>query len=273
MKVLIRAMNAASESGCAKHPGAIDKDTATDHHLLSTTNPNISLSEPRVIAEDAELKPSSVPNSSINADGDNTVLQFSTSDQIETMTSFLSHQDLESIVAMDKAVHDDFTMQRVHSSDLSGDRTESSSREVHSISLQQSSSDDGMIHYTESQKHETDVPESRPEFIERTQPNESNITTSSKTKTSGTLRRGKWTAEEESYVARVIQDFNSGYLDAPAGTTLRTYLSEKLKCDPMRITKKFTGEACIGKRVFHPAVRSISNAAHIDKAQVRENNI
>lgn len=52
---------------------------------------------------------------------------------------------------------------------------------------------------------------------------------------SGSLRRGKWTVEEEAYVARVIQDFNSGYLDAPAGTTLRSYLSEKLQCDPMRV--------------------------------------
>ena len=85
---------------------------------------------------------------------------------------------------------------------------------------------------------------------------------------SSQLRRGKWTAEEEAYVARVIQDFNSGYLKASAGTTLRTYLSDKLNCDPMRITKKFTGDACIGKRVFHPAVRCSSNAALIDKAQV-----
>ena len=92
---------------------------------------------------------------------------------------------------------------------------------------------------------------------------------SSKAHQGTALRRGKWTVEEEAYVARVIQDFNSGFLDAPAGTTLRTYLSEKLKCDPMRITKKFTGDACIGKRVFHPAVRSSSNSATIDKAQVR----
>lgn len=84
------------------------------------------------------------------------------------------------------------------------------------------------------------------------------------------LRRGKWTLEEEAYVARVIQDFNNGFLDAPAGTTLRTFLSDKLSCDPMRITKKFTGDACIGKRVFHPAVRSPSNSAAIDKAQVRQ---
>eukprot|EP00816_Leptocylindrus_hargravesii_P012336 CAMPEP_0196808182 /NCGR_PEP_ID=MMETSP1362-20130617/8171_1 /TAXON_ID=163516 /ORGANISM="Leptocylindrus danicus, Strain CCMP1856" /LENGTH=546 /DNA_ID=CAMNT_0042182417 /DNA_START=279 /DNA_END=1919 /DNA_ORIENTATION=+ len=82
-----------------------------------------------------------------------------------------------------------------------------------------------------------------------------------------TLRRGKWTLEEEAYVARVIRDFNSGHLAAPAGTTLRTYLSEKLHCDPMRITKKFTGDACIGKRVFHPAVRTAANAATIDQAQ------
>ena len=89
-----------------------------------------------------------------------------------------------------------------------------------------------------------------------------------KSKSSSSLRRGKWTVEEEAYVARVIQDFNSGFLNAPAGTTLRSYLSEKLHCDPMRITKKFTGDACIGKRVFHPAVRCASNAAAIDKAQV-----
>lgn len=82
------------------------------------------------------------------------------------------------------------------------------------------------------------------------------------------LRRGKWTVEEETYVARVIRDFNNGFLDAPAGTTLRTYLSDKLNCDPMRITKKFTGDSCIGKRVFHPAARCAANAAVIDKAQV-----
>ncbi|GKY92706.1 hypothetical protein MPSEU_000240800 [Mayamaea pseudoterrestris] len=90
---------------------------------------------------------------------------------------------------------------------------------------------------------------------------------STKSKSGNGLRRGKWTLEEENYVARVIQDFNSGFLDAPAGTTLRTYLSEKLQCDPMRITKKFTGDACIGKRVFHPAVRSPGNASAIDRAQ------
>jgi len=81
------------------------------------------------------------------------------------------------------------------------------------------------------------------------------------------LRRGKWTPEEETYVARIIQEFNSGYLNAPAGTTLRTYLSKKLHCDPMRITKKFQGELAIGKRVFHPAVRCENNSSAIDRAR------
>ena len=63
------------------------------------------------------------------------------------------------------------------------------------------------------------------------------------------LRRGKWMPEEEAYALAAICDFNSGYLDAPPATTLRTFLSEKLQCDPMRITKKFTGDASIGKKV------------------------
>ena len=48
---------------------------------------------------------------------------------------------------------------------------------------------------------------------------------------------------------RVILDFNRGYLEAPTGTALRTYLRERLHCDPMRITKKFTGDSCIGQVV------------------------
>ncbi len=34
------------------------------------------------------------------------------------------------------------------------------------------------------------------------------------------------------------------------GTTLRTFLSKLLNCDPMRISKKFVGQNCIGKQVF-----------------------
>lgn len=66
-------------------------------------------------------------------------------------------------------------------------------------------------------------------------------------------RRGKWTAEEEQFVARIVEDFNLGILDVPQGTTLRNFLSSVLNCDPMRITKKYTGNSSIGKRAFMKA--------------------
>ena len=66
-----------------------------------------------------------------------------------------------------------------------------------------------------------------------------------------TLRRGKWSVEEELYAEKIIAYFNKGLIpDVATGTTLRTYLSDKLQCDPMRITKKFAGASCIGKQVF-----------------------
>ena len=37
-------------------------------------------------------------------------------------------------------------------------------------------------------------------------------------------RRGKWTAEEENFVERIVEDFNQGILDVKQGTTLRNFL-------------------------------------------------
>ena len=68
----------------------------------------------------------------------------------------------------------------------------------------------------------------------------------SKSKKAG-LRRGKWTLEEESYANRLIHEFKLGLLPLTDGTTLRTFLSKLLNCDPMRISKKFVGQNCIGK--------------------------
>lgn len=61
------------------------------------------------------------------------------------------------------------------------------------------------------------------------------------------LRRGKWTIEEEQFALRLIEEFRSGLLPLTDGTTLRTFLSKLLNCDPMRISKKFVGDNCIGK--------------------------
>ncbi|CAK4650032.1 hypothetical protein LEN26_016632 [Aphanomyces euteiches] len=64
-------------------------------------------------------------------------------------------------------------------------------------------------------------------------------------------RWGKWTKEEEAYTARLIADFTAGLLtDVENGTTMRAWLSTKLHCCPMRISKKFVGEHSIGKRMF-----------------------
>ena len=64
------------------------------------------------------------------------------------------------------------------------------------------------------------------------------------------LRRGKWTSEEEAYSYLLIKSFREGILPLPSGTTLRSFLSRVLNCDPMRISKKFVGGDAIGKQVF-----------------------
>ena len=90
------------------------------------------------------------------------------------------------------------------------------------------------------------------------------------------LRSGKWTAVEEAYANILIELFEEGRIDEyekrmdsdgynnnndskdeskPAkfkienGMTLRFYLSRKLFCSPMRISKKFAGRG-IGKLVY-----------------------
>mmetsp|Transcript_3726 Transcript_3726/g.5264 ORF Transcript_3726/g.5264 Transcript_3726/m.5264 type:complete len:439 (+) Transcript_3726:37-1353(+) len=83
------------------------------------------------------------------------------------------------------------------------------------------------------------------------------------------LRKGKWTKEEEQYTNKVIETFNAGILELPEherGITLRSYLSEKLGCDPMRITKKFTGALCLGKKVYHADNFKGFNRSEIDRA-------
>ena len=44
--------------------------------------------------------------------------------------------------------------------------------------------------------------------------------------------------------------------------TLRSYLAEKLNCDPMRITKKFAGASCLGKRISGYSTSTTTNATH-----------
>lgn len=83
------------------------------------------------------------------------------------------------------------------------------------------------------------------------------------------LRRGKWTHEEEAYANRLIQEFKAGLLPLTDGTTLRTFLSKLLNCDPMRISKKFVGTNCIGKQVFRRRTADINRLTPDQIAQSR----
>ena len=82
-------------------------------------------------------------------------------------------------------------------------------------------------------------------------------------------RRGKWTIEEEEYAMRLIHEFKEGLLPLTEGTTLRTFLSKVLNCDPMRISKKFVGANSIGKQIFRKK-RNINAAAN--EAYVKQMN-
>jgi hypothetical protein len=69
--------------------------------------------------------------------------------------------------------------------------------------------------------------------------------------------------EEEEYTNRIIHYFNMGILTQPEGSTLRSYLADKLNCDPMRITKKYAANSCLGKkRAYHlcPSEHDVQNA-------------
>jgi hypothetical protein len=73
--------------------------------------------------------------------------------------------------------------------------------------------------------------------------------------------------EEEEYTSRIIQQFSTGLLTLPDGTTLRSYLAEELNCDPMRITKKFTGACCLGRRVYHLREKPRGSPPEIEMAK------
>ncbi|GMH93022.1 hypothetical protein TL16_g12513 [Triparma laevis f. inornata] len=75
------------------------------------------------------------------------------------------------------------------------------------------------------------------------------------------------------YVEKIIICFTKGTLDAPSGVTLRSYLSEKLNCDPMRISKKLQkGATTIGRRPY-PHQYTPINSNNLSEAEVRMDRI
>lgn len=104
----------------------------------------------------------------------------------------------------------------------------------------------------------------------RTDAEESSLETSltnEQNASGASFRKGKWMVQEEEYTSRIIYYYNLGLLTLPEGQTLRSYIAKKLNCDPMRITKKFTGACCIGKRVFSTCNKNSITKAEIEAAE------
>ncbi|CAI5711178.1 unnamed protein product [Peronospora destructor] len=62
-------------------------------------------------------------------------------------------------------------------------------------------------------------------------------------------RSGPWSHGEEVYAAALIDCFFKGVLDIAEGTTLRAFLSSRLCCNPMRISKKLSSESIAEIRI------------------------
>jgi hypothetical protein len=111
---------------------------------------------------------------------------------------------------------------------------------------QSSSSLNGMSTLSNQAQSHTDQAQTQQQQLQQS----NDDSTNPDSKSTAPLRRGKWTIEEEQYANRLIHEFKAGLLPLTDGTTLRTFLSRLLNCDPMRISKKFVGSNCIGKQVF-----------------------
>ena len=72
-------------------------------------------------------------------------------------------------------------------------------------------------------------------------------------------RSGKWIPEEDEYCNRLVEEFTEGLIPLQEGVTLRSVLSRFLRCDPMRISKRFTGSNSIGKRVYKRDMDAVAN--------------
>eukprot|EP01041_Mallomonas_annulata_P001026 gene1026-2012_t len=94
------------------------------------------------------------------------------------------------------------------------------------------------------------------QFLNNFNNNNNNNNTNNSTAT--TFRCGKWILEEETYATRLITEFEKGTLtDCDVGCSLRTYLSTKLNCVAMRISKKFVGRP-LGKCLYRKNIHADS---------------
>ncbi|CAJ1946845.1 unnamed protein product [Cylindrotheca closterium] len=152
------------------------------------------------------------------------------------------------------------------------------------MSNHQKTSDDGLESSSTKESSSTPSPPSQERSpLHNTKPNEQPSKSNEKEEKEkgekdskeekSKLRKGKWTVEEEQYTAHIIKCFNDGLLTLPEGSTLRGYLADRLNCNPMRITKKFTGACGLTRRVYHLHDRRNASPAEVERAKAELNHL
>lgn len=92
------------------------------------------------------------------------------------------------------------------------------------------------------------------------------------TVTNSMVRKGKWSADEHKYANVMMKQFQLGALPLVDGLHLRGFIAHLLQCDPLRVTKKYAGQA-IGKQNYcHRQRKSYSYSLHI-KLQKRVSSL
>jgi len=74
--------------------------------------------------------------------------------------------------------------------------------------------------------------------------------------------------EEEEYATKVIHYFCLGLFTLPAGKTLRTFLADKLSCNPMRVTKRFAGASSLSREIHSSCDRPQFTPQEIEAARM-----
>ncbi|KAH7484124.1 hypothetical protein KRP22_005305 [Phytophthora ramorum] len=70
-----------------------------------------------------------------------------------------------------------------------------------------------------------------------------------KNRSNSSARKGKWGIDEHKYAGMLMKQFQVGALPLADGLHLRVFMANMLQCDPLRVTKKYAGQA-IGKQNF-----------------------
>lgn len=84
------------------------------------------------------------------------------------------------------------------------------------------------------------------------------------------LRKGKWTSEEELYVDTLIEEFQKGHLLLSETFSLRIFLANMVLCSPKRISKKFERTNYNGKQLYKQNQSKLSPEEASQRSEILE---